>query len=373
MHVHTVACFAVNRLRKEGCGLACLNSSILNHILNNHGVVCHRCHLTKLNFNFHLTGTANFMVMIFYFNACFFEHQAHITSEVIADIMRLVNVITTLLRYLITCVLACITGIPLCLLRVKGIRNLLGLYIKINTVKHMELKFRSDDHLICNTGGLHVLYRMLGHISRVLIKPAVGRLVNDKYIANHRNGLYFCKRIKHCTCKIRNEYHITLLNRSKPIVRTVKSNTIFHQGRLESALRNCDVSPSSVKVDHLKIDHLYVVFRAILLCFIKCLKHFLHLPSISFLIYHEVSQIIRNSGPYLSFSPLADDYIKRISKYCFPENQQNLLPLPLTVCCSDKQNRMHIAKLHRPKHCPNLHSFAPAQPKESHNGSESGS
>ena len=125
----------------------------------------------------------------------------------------------------------------------------------------MKFKFRPDEHLIGDALFFHVLHGAQTYISRVLVKRPV-LLADDAYVAAHGQGRYLHERVDDRGGWIRDEYHVALLHRSVAIVGAVESDTVGKDILVEPLHRNGDMTPPSIQVCHLKINHADTLLRA---------------------------------------------------------------------------------------------------------------
>ncbi len=256
MHVHPAACLPVNRLGQEGSCLALPGRHILDNVLDDHGVVCHLRHIRQLHFNLHLPGTAYLVVMIFYPDPPIFHHHAHAAAQIVAHILGSRYMIASLIGNLIAVVARCAqVAVPLCLLRVDPVSASLWSDLKPGIVKEIKFKFRPDDHPVCNSLFLHVLQRPQAHVLGILVKGLVLPLPNGAHIAAHGQRWNFCEGIHISRFRIRQKYHITLLNRCIPVIGPVKPDSVDENILVKTLQRNGNVTPPPVNIRHFKIDH----------------------------------------------------------------------------------------------------------------------
>ena len=169
--MHTVPGFIKNGFRHKRGALAPGLRHILDNVLDYHRLVGHLGHFAHFGLYLLLSGASDLMMMIFDLNAPVFERSAHLVSKLEVHISGQICVIAGLFRKLVTrTALGCV---PISLIALYSEKRLMRLRAESDRIKYMELEFRSDYHLVCNTGFLHVFNRALGNVARVLVKWAV--------------------------------------------------------------------------------------------------------------------------------------------------------------------------------------------------------
>ena len=94
MDMHAAACLSGDRFRHQSRRAAIPGCFIFNDILGSHGIVGKGEHVAQLDFDLHLSASADFMVMILDVDAPVLHIQAHLAAKVIHDIHRKGHMIT---------------------------------------------------------------------------------------------------------------------------------------------------------------------------------------------------------------------------------------------------------------------------------------
>ncbi len=259
MHMHAVARFVAHGFGHKRCGLAGLCRGILYYVFNGHGSVCHLGHFTKLNFYFKLSAAADFMMMVLYANAHILKHKAHAGAQVAGYILRLIYMISALMRRLVAVIVIRIAAVPVRFLRVNCIAYAVRQGLIAYVIEYMELKFRPYNHLIRYARFLHICYGALCNVSWVLIKGAVVRPVYYHNIARHRERRHRGKRIEGGCSEIGYKHHVAVFNGRVAIVAAVKAYAVGQRVLGKPLLGDEYMAPAAVYVGHFEIYHLNII------------------------------------------------------------------------------------------------------------------
>ena len=273
--MQSASCFLIDRFGQECCRFAFLCRHIFDDIFDNHRIIRHCRHIRKLYFDLHLSRAAYFMMMIFYFDAPVFHHHTHTAAQIVPYILRSRYVIAAFIRHFISVISRAElvqTAVPIRLSRIDTVPAPLRRHFETRFVKQIELEFGPNDHFIGNAAFLHIFHRAQTDIFRVLVKRFVFIFPDRTHITAHRQCRHFRKRIHICGIRVRKKYHIAFLDRRIPVIRTVKSDSVSKRALSEPLYGNRNVTPPSVNIRHLKIDHTNIFLLTQFLNFL----HFVH-------------------------------------------------------------------------------------------------
>ncbi len=254
--MHPAACLLIDWLWQEGCGLSLPCRHIFDDIFDDHSIISHLGHIRQFHLNLHLARTTHLMMMVFYLDAPVFHLHADTASQIIPHILRRRHMITALMGHLITVISPAIKAhIPCRLSGVDLVAALSRRHLETCRIKQIKLKFRSDHHGIRNAALLHVFHRPQGNILRILVKRLIFLFSDHTHISAHGQCRHLCKRIYISRIRIRQKYHVALLDRRISVVGTIKADSVHKSILIEPLHRYRDMPPAPVDVRHLKVDH----------------------------------------------------------------------------------------------------------------------
>jgi len=88
MKMHAAACSAKKWLWHEGDSFALTISQVLRQVLDHHGAIGGFENILEWGFNFAMSRTAGFVVVVFYFVAEIFHHQRNFIAQILVLIAR---------------------------------------------------------------------------------------------------------------------------------------------------------------------------------------------------------------------------------------------------------------------------------------------
>ena len=271
MYVHTVAGFSGKRLGHEGCRASVFNGFVFDDVFGCHRVVGQLQHVTELNFDLHLSAAAYFGMVILDVDPPFAHDEAHAASEITAHIHGHAGVIACAVGELVAFIIVFRAGSPVGLACVNVKAVFLSAHVVAHLVKNVELVFRPDEHLIGNTGFLHVVERADRNVSGILVEGTILGKIDDLYISDHGECRDLGIAVDHSGIENRREDHVRVFDRCIAVVGTVKSDPVYHCVFGETLRRDAQVAPSAVDVGEFEIDDLDVFafdeVKNILQCF----------------------------------------------------------------------------------------------------------
>ena len=182
-------------------------------------------------------------------------------------------------------------AVPVRLPGIYPIPALLRRHLITHLVKKIKFKFRPDNHPICNAAFFHIVNGPQAYVLGVLVKGPVFPFSYGADISAHGQCRHRSKGIHISGIRIRQKDHITFFNRRIAVIGAVKADSIGKSALPEPLHRNGNVTPASVNIRHLKVDHADFFFFAKLLDFLNLVHYFC--PVLSFclkctvnLLYH---------------------------------------------------------------------------------------
>ena len=253
--MESAASFLVDRLWQEGGRLALLCCHIFDDIFDNHGVVGHRRHICQLHFNFHLAGTADFMVVVFDFDAPVFHFHTDTASQVVTHILGRGDVVAAV-SHLIAVVSGIVQpAVPVSLSGVNLVSALFLRYFVARGVKQIKFKFGTDHHLVRDACFFHVIHGPQSHILRVLVEGCIFPFADHAHVAAHGKCGHIRERIYIGGIRVGQKDHVALFNGRVPVIGTVEADSVDEDVVIEPLHRYGDVTPTSVDVGHFEVDH----------------------------------------------------------------------------------------------------------------------
>lgn len=217
-------------------------------------------HLAQLDLDLQLAGAADLMVVILDVHAPLGKLQADLVAQVKRAVAGQIGVVA-IMRAGVKAVVREFPGGPDGLAALQAVADGIRAQGARHAVKHMELVFRPDDHLVRDAESLHVGDGALGDIARILVERAVCRMVDDHDIADHRERRRLDERVDDRRCDVRQEDHVTALNLGIAVVRAVEADAVRHDVLVEAGCGDGQVLPPAAKVDHLEIENAMPFWR----------------------------------------------------------------------------------------------------------------
>ena len=269
VEMHPAARLAVQRLGHKGDGLTVVVGGHLGNILDQHGAISgrHQSHHRRLDLR--LTGTANFMVVVFYWHAHRLQLQRHLAAQVEELVFGRYGMIATMQRNVVS--VAAGSAVPIGLIRIQTIRGMIDPAVESHVIEDVELELRPPQAAVGNPAVPQVSLGADGDVARVVGKHLVR--IRFQRRADEAQGGCFPERVDESAGQVGYQNHITRFDAFQPDRRAIEANSAFQDSRRKLAGGDSKVVPASPQVTKFEIDQPDGVFVDKALDLVEKLEH----------------------------------------------------------------------------------------------------
>ena len=213
MHAGTVV--ACDRLRHEGCGLACQSGGLVNDVLVLHQVIACVLQGVEAVVDLLLACAGDLVMGTLEDQTDLLQVGDHVVAQILGVVNRRNREVAALDAVLERNVRGAVvfgvnTGVPRSLNGVHLVEGALHAVLEAHLVEDEELGFRSEGGGIGDAGGLQVSLGLAGDLTRVAGVRLIGQRVDDG--EGHVEGLVLAERVDECGGNIRHQLHVGLVD-----------------------------------------------------------------------------------------------------------------------------------------------------------------
>ena len=213
--MHAGAVVACDRLRHEGCGLACQSGGLVNDVLVLHQVIACVLQRVEAVVDLLLASAGDLVMGTLEDQTDLLQVGDHVVTQILGVVDRRNREVAALDAVLECDVRGAVVfgvdaGVPRSFDGVDLVEGALHAVLEAHLVEDEELGFRSEGSGVGDAGGLQVGLGLACNLTRIAGVRLVGQRVDDG--EGHVEGLVLAERIDECGGNVRHQLHIGFID-----------------------------------------------------------------------------------------------------------------------------------------------------------------